>query len=76
MAGNTTYMFVRPESKDLPPRFSDVSSRLEIIGIYGAILEHPQADWNRITLTFGENKINVIKLEKIFKHIGYVLSQD
>ena len=73
MNNNITYNFKRSTSSKLPPRFKDVSSRLEEIGIYGACLEHPRADWNHITLTTVDNNINPRALEEIFNKLGYNL---
>ncbi|MEK6847246.1 MAG: hypothetical protein AABY16_03705 [Nanoarchaeota archaeon] len=73
MTRNINYTFARQPSDALPPRFDWLSARLESIEIYGAMLSHPNSDWNRIILTLGENIINQRNLERIFKEAGYEL---
>ena len=73
MDKNITYQFTRPESQELPPRFAELKSKLELIGIYGGALEHPQANWNQINLTLGTNNIRKEDLEKLFRDLGYRL---
>ena len=71
MATNTVYTFVRQPSDEPPPRFDELLSRLESIGIYSVILNHPDSDWNRISIATESRAINLRKIEDIFKKSGY-----
>ena len=74
MVNDKTYIFVRPESQSLPPRFSKIIDELEERGVYNANLEHPKANWNVISITLSEDEVNYQKIEEAFMRFGCTLT--
>lgn len=72
MGKRTVYYFIREETSELPPRFTDLSLRLSRIGITYSEMIHPDANTHLIELSL-PGKVNPKRLENIFTEYGYKL---